>query len=228
MSEFWKKFYKKHVDNIGEDPYLQVGRSLNSEPMSDVMFKKMTGYLIEKMEIEPDHLILDLCCGNGLLSEEMAHHCQSVTGVDFSEKLIADISKRQSKNITGICADVMKKKFQPESFDRILFAAALQHFTKAQTISLFKDIFFWLKPRGILMISDITDNGKIWDFYNSKEREALYFQSTLEENSPLGTWYDRIWLEKLAHFVGFNDAKAMNQPDDYWYSHYRFDLLCHK
>jgi len=228
MSEYWKKFWKEHVDSIGEDPYLQVGRSLNSEPMSDVMLENFAIYVIEKLEIKPDHLILDLCCGNGLLSAEMAQHCQRVTGVDFNEKLIADISKRQSKNITGVCADVMKIKFQPASFDRILFAAALQHFTKAQAISLFKDVFLWLKPGGILMVSDIPDNGRMWNFYNSEEREALHFQNTLEGNSLLGTWYDRIWLEKLAHFVGFSDARALDQPDDYWYSHYRFDLLCRK
>ncbi|MDF1697423.1 MAG: class I SAM-dependent methyltransferase [Saprospiraceae bacterium] len=228
MNNHWKSFWDKHVDKVSDDPFIQVGRTLNSEPMSNEMFQRYAARIIELLELESDHLVLDLCCGNGLLSTEVATHCSQVIGVDFSEKLIEGIGAREAKNIVGIVSDAMEIKFQPQSFHHIVMAAALQHFTEAQTIQLFKNMFLWLKPGGTILITDITDSGRIWNFYNSPEREDLYFEHTMNNKAILGTWFNRVWLEKLARHSGFSNAQALEQPNDYWFSHYRFDLLCRK
>ncbi len=228
MSEYWRTFWDQYLEKAGDDPFCQVGRTLNNQPMSEAMFLKIAAHIIEKLELEPDHLVLDFCCGNGLLSVEMAPHCRHLIGVDFNEKLIADMGSRSPQNATGIVSNALEIKFQPTSFHRILFAAALQQFTQAQVIRLFKDLFCWLKPGGILLVTDITDNQHIWNFYDSQEREDIYFHNTMEETPVLGTWFDRVWLEKLARHAGFSHAIAIDQPDDYWYAHYRFDLLCRK
>ena len=146
--------------------------------------------------------------------------------VDFIEKLIAEMGKWAPKNFIGLVSNILAIKFRPASFHRILFAAAIQHFTQAQVIRLFKDLARWLKPGGRLLITDILDSQRIWSFYNSQEREDIYFQNTMEGTPILGTWFDRLWLEKLALHTGFSHAQALDQPDEYWYSHYRFDLLC--
>jgi ubiquinone/menaquinone biosynthesis C-methylase UbiE len=228
MNNNWKSIWDQHLEKVSDDPFIQVGRTLNSEPMSREMFQRFAAHVIELLELKSDHLVLDLCCGNGLLSTEIATQCSQVIGVDFSEKLIEGIGARAAKNIIGIVSDAMEIKFQPQSFNHIVMAAALQHFTQAQTIQLLKNMFLWLKPGGTILLTDITDSGRMWNFYNSLEREDLYFKHILNNNSILGTWFDRIWLEKLARHAGFSNAQALEQPNDYWFSHYRFDLLCRK
>ena len=228
MHAYWKTFWDRYVEDAEDNPFSQVGRTLNKRPMSEAMFRKAAAYVIEKLELETHHEVLDLCCGNGLFSAALAPRCRHVVGVDFSEKLIADMEVRAPKNVTGMVRDALEVAFQPASFHRILFAAALQQFTQAQVIRLFKDLIRWLKPGGLLLVTDILDAQRIWHYYNSPEREDVYFQRTMEEAPILGTWLDRVWLEKLARHVGFSDAQALDQPDDYWYAHYRFDLFCRK
>ena len=158
----------------------------------------------------------------------MAPLCQQVVGVDFSEKLIADMALRTTENVSGVIGDALKAEFPPAAFHRILFAAAIQQFSQAQVIRLFKNSYRWLKPEGILLVTDILDAGRMWHFFDSVEREDAYFRATMEDAPYLGTWLDRVWLEKVARHAGFSYAQALDQQDDYWYAHYRFDLLCHK
>lgn len=229
MNSYWKSYWDQHVEGVSsDDPFRQVLRVQNKQPFSKELFEKISSHVVEQLDLADNHLVLDLCCGNGLLSATMAKHCDRVIGVDFSEKLIQDISLRGASNITGIASDVLDIRFQPASFDRILFAAALQHFSQAQVIRLFKDLAAWLKPGGKLLITDILDHSRIWNFYNSQVREDLYFDSEMEGTPILGTWFDGSWLEKLARHAGFEQAKIMMQPNDFLYAHYRFDMFCRK
>src|SRR6185312_6629477 len=45
------------------------------------------------LQIGKGDALLDLCCGNGALSDRIFAHCQGGLGVDFSEPLIAVAEK---------------------------------------------------------------------------------------------------------------------------------------
>ena len=228
MSEYWKNFWDQHVETVSNNPFVQVGRTLHGQPMSEAMFKRITTHVLEALSLEPSHRILDICCGNGLLSMEIAQHCQHVTGIDFSKKLVEDLQAKSPENVTGIACDALKAQFEPATFDRILLAAALQHFTHSEVISLFQSVSSWLKPGGIFLLTDIPDASRMWNFFDSEERQDAYFQSTLDGASIMGTWFDSTWLQKLARHTGFSQSQPLNQPDDYWYAHYRMDFVCYK
>ncbi len=228
MSEHWKTFWRRFVESADADPFCQVGRTLDKEPMSESMFLRYAAHIIDRLELDGGQSVLDFCCGNGLFSVEMARGCRAVVGVDFCPGLIASLGSRAPGNVTAVVGDGLEIELRPESFHKILFAAAIQHFSQPQVIRLFKKLASWLKPGGLLLVTDICDAQRTWHFYNSPEREALYFRNTAEETPILGTWLDRVWLEKLARYSGFSHARAEDQPADYWYAHYRFDLLCRK
>ena len=229
MSDYWKMYWDQHAENVtSDDPFRQVLRVQNKQPQTQEMFLTMVSDIGEKLELEADHRVLDLCCGNGLITTEIARRARYVVGVDFSEKLVQGLKRRAPKNVTALVGNAMGIKFKPGSFDRILMAAALQHFSHAQIIQLFKDFMLWLEPGGILLVTDILDVVRIWNFFNTTEREDIYFQNTMEETPVLGTWLDPVWLEKLARYAGFSEAIVLSQSDDYWYAHYRFDLHCRK
>ena len=99
---------------------------------------------------------------------------------------------------------------------------------QAQVIQMFKEFVLWLKPGGIMLVTDILDSRRIWSFYDSHEREDAYFQNIIEGTPVLGSWFDHVWLEKLARYAGFTHAEIWEQPDEFWYSHYRFDMTCRK
>ena len=225
---FWNEFYKDYLKRARKDPFSQVGRTLNSEPMSVEMFQESVEHYKGFLALEDDHKVLDLCCGNGLLSAEIAKDCSLVIGVDFSQDLIDSIEGVDSNNLVGVVGNVLEIGFKQRSFDRVLVAAALQHFSESESITLFRRIFNWLGPDGRLVLTDIPDRNRIWNFFNTEERISSYYQATLEGNSALGTWYDRKWLENLAIDCGFTAASSFDQPEQYWYSHYRFDIVIYK
>lgn len=229
MSEYWKKFWDNHaLETSTKDEFQQVYRTLNKKSPSISEFDRVLKHNLSMLDLNCNHEVLDFCCGNGLFSLELAKYCKQVTGVDFCHNLISELNKKNVENIIGLQFDAMEVTFAPASFDRILFSAALQHFTETETLQLFKKFNYWLKPNGLLFITDILDYRKIWDFYDNQDRKNEYF-TNLENKTPiLGTWFDRIWLEQLGIFVGFIDSKTISQPNDFWYSHYRFDYMCRK
>lgn len=228
MSDYWERFWKRHLETVDDDPFRQVGRTLNQQPMSEAMFQDFAAHAIDKLDLDDGHVVLDFCCGNGLFSTELARRCKTVVGVDFSRTLVAGMASRAPENVLGVVADARAIECRPESFHRILFAAAIQHFDPPQVIRLFGKLASWLKDDGILLITDVCDVRRMWNFYDSLEREGIYFRNTADGTPVIGSWFDRVWLEKLSRYAGFRYVRTFDQPDRYWFAHYRFDLLCRK
>lgn len=229
MSEYWRDFWDQHIARArSDDPMRQVLRQRNKEPLSDEAFIAMAARTAHLLELEPHHVVLDLCCGNGLLTARLAPHCCQIVGVDFCMGLVVGFRRRATRSSAAIAADASQVDFQQQSFHRVVLAAALQHFTQAQTIHLMKRVAAWLKPGGIFVVTDIPDSTRMWCFFDSRERESAYFENTMRETPIIGTWFDPRWLEKLGLHAGFQAARAVAQPSESWDSHYRFDLLCRK
>ena len=211
-----------------DSPFHRVGRTLNQEAMSEAMLLTLVDQIVDKLRVGKQENVLDLCCGNGLITVEVAKHCRSLVAVDFSETLIEDLRGRSPDNVTTKVANALEARFASGQFDRVLIAAAIQHFSRSEIITLFDHIYNWLTPSGILMVTDIPDSQCMWEFYDNEERENLYFESVKNGTPILGTWLERSWLTKLARHVGFEAATPLSQPEGYWYGHYRFDLVCCK
>lgn len=228
MENDWKNFWDRHVIRIPENkPFHQVARTLHQQAPSEDQFANILKYNIRKLALQADHEVLDFCCGNGLFSIEIARYCKQVVGIDFCEKLVATLNGLNIKNISVHLCHAMEAKFAQATFDRIFFSAALQHFSPAETIQLFLNFKDWLKPGGILFVTDILEAKNIWQFYDSKERQKTYFDNLKRGELLLGTWFDKEWLENLGYHCGFKKSEALKQPEGFWYAHYRFDLICY-
>jgi len=225
---YWKKYWDKHLKHSSNDPFMQVLRVKDKKPVDIKVFKEFTKHIINTLEVNKKHKCLDLCCGNGLITIEIAYRCKEVVAVDFCDKLIDVVNNYNFENITSIVSDILDLPHSIGNFDRILMAAALQHFSQSQIIQLFKKQYDSLNENGRFLVTDILDQNKLWQFYNSSEREIAYFDH-LKNNTPiLGTWIDQLWLQKLSKYCGFRHSKVITQSPCFPYSNYRFDLLCIK
>jgi cyclopropane fatty-acyl-phospholipid synthase-like methyltransferase len=204
--------------------HAQVGRTLKGEPISDEQFKTIIVDVEEALELHLGDRLLDLCCGNGMITEHLAGYCASVTAVDMVPKFITDLKSRNS-SITALCADIRQgiSTLNPGQFDKVLIYFSLQYFTQGEVLRLLSDIHAWLKPGGILLAGDIPDVTKIWKFFNSAERKQAYFNALQHDMPIIGTWFNPSWLVAAAEAVGFK-AGIRVQPSGLPNSHYRFDL----
>jgi SAM-dependent methyltransferase len=95
--------------------------------------------------------VLELCCGDGF----MTYHfyslvAESIIAVDFDPKGIRFANHNcKSDNIRYVLADI-RLDIPGGQFDNIIWDAAIEHFTEAETQALMGTIAARLKPAGIL------------------------------------------------------------------------------
>ena len=102
--------------------------------------------------------------------------------------------------------------------------AGIQYLSEGEAVTLLRNMYSWLKPGGLIFVGDIPDHARLWSFYNTPERRALYFDNVITGQDVVGTWFDEEWLIQLAKNAGFRQAAVMQQPTEQIYAHFRFDL----
>jgi len=112
--------------------------------------------------LKPGMKVLDLACGPGFISCEMAQMASpgNVTGVDISEELIAAAHQAKTsegvKNVSFTTGNVYELALSENTFDFVYARFLFQHLEKPQ--AALKNIRRVLKPGGILCVLDIDDN----------------------------------------------------------------------
>lgn len=95
----------------------------------------------------PCRRALDLGCGQGLLTQQLASRCDWVTGIDFDPHVLAT-AKPQPSNVELIQADAMTYPFRPATFDCLVSVATLHHLPLEAGLARFASL---LRPGGTLI-----------------------------------------------------------------------------
>ena len=219
--DFWNQYTKDAKD---QDQHSQVLRTLNKKPINNDIWEFTLAAIEREIEPNVEDNLLELCCGNGLISRNLSSKVKNITSVDVSIDLISTIDINKYPNIKAINSDIRYLSYPDDIFDKIVIYAGIQYLTYSETIKIFEKTYAWLKPNGILFIGDIPDSSKLWDFYNTPEREATFFKNTKEEIDIVGTWFEKNFFSKLANLIGFSSSKVIEQDKKMIYSNFRFDF----
>jgi len=248
-AHFWKLFGKM---SRGKNLHFQVLRTCKGQPITDLQFNNIVRDIQDKLQLKKNHKVLDLCCGNGAISDILAKQVYHMVAMDVSNDML-DALKNDIPNIKKECRDVKDFFFTDDSVDRIILYAALQYFTLHETEILLKKMNKWLRKGGYIVLGDIPDimlwrkfsatpeqwplelekefsaNPEQWAFFDNSEWRAYYSQGLEDDNiNRIGTWFDREWLQEIAHSTGFEYCNIINQDKSLPYSHYRFDAVLSK
>jgi SAM-dependent methyltransferase len=224
-TEYWLEFWKAHGRSSTQaDEQTQVLRTFNKQPIALERWQFTLDYLDAQFPIGATDDVLDLCSGNGLFTAHFSPRCRSFTAVDISEDLLNNLDQRKLPNVKILRSDIRKIRFEEGAFSRILLYAGIQYLSYGEAVALFREMFQWLKPGGLLFVGDIPDRKRLWSFYNTSERRALYFDNQIAGRDVVGTWFDESWLLRLAESTGFQQVNVIQQPPEQIYAHFRFDL----
>ena len=147
----------------------------------DDWYKTPKGMLVDRIEKEviyeflkpqPGMKILDIGCGTGNLSLELAKLGAEVTGVDISEAMLVkarEKAKKENLDIEFYCADVHNLPFDDETFDAVVSLSALE-FVPDLSEAL-KEAYRVLKPGGRLVIGIIGGNSTWCRYYEEKAKK---------------------------------------------------------
>ena len=130
--------------------------------------------------------LLDLGCGAGEpFARYFLDHGWRVTGVDFSEKMLA-LASRYAPEMKTLHCDMRRACFDPGSFEAVTAVYCLFHVPRKDHAALFRRCFSWLVPGGKMLFTYATRDYTGRDefegyksflgeklFYSHKKPEAL-------------------------------------------------------
>ncbi len=155
---------------------------------------------IEKLDLRGDEQVLDIGCGDGRLTAEIAKRVPkgSVLGVDVSANMIDEAQKTFShiKNLAFVCSDATAFSAD-KKFDVVVSFAAF-HWIKDQR-SVLQNIFQTLKPGGFLFISMSMGSPIMSETFADPQWRSYLHEETFFPHTPQS-------LEVLLKDVGFKNV----------------------
>jgi SAM-dependent methyltransferase len=192
MNEPW------YVTSFQED-YLKIYAHRTDEAA-----KQEISDIVSILNMKHGSKVLDLCCGNGRHSRELATLGFEVTGIDLSTVLLEEaLKKNQGLNINYIESDVRKLSLSNE-FDYVLnlFTSFGYFEERSENKKVFESIYHSLKKDGTFLI-DFLNPGYI--------RSSLVPYSEREAEGLLITERRRIEGNKVIKEIEVKEALAENR-----------------
>lgn len=224
----WKKHWDEYPTKFQETEYFkQVGKTVSGNPISDTQFRGIISDISAGLNIGREDTVLDMCCGNGIITTEISKDCKSVVGIDYSDHLIRVAQKfNKPENVSYFCASVLEKdlkKLFNKPFTKIYMYEALQHFNEDDFVNIVDLIGEISSTNSTIFFGSVPDKDKLWDFYNTAERRDEYIIRQSENNDALGTWWSQKYIVNICLNKGF-EVEFLPQNPILHTSHYRFDF----
>jgi demethylmenaquinone methyltransferase/2-methoxy-6-polyprenyl-1,4-benzoquinol methylase len=104
--------------------------------------------------------VLELCCGTGGVTIELARHFDHVIGVDLSPEMLARNERRLARagvdNVTLLEAEVSTLRFPAGAFSAVVISLGLHELPRWIREKVFSDAARWLGPGGRFVMCDYS------------------------------------------------------------------------
>jgi SAM-dependent methyltransferase len=120
---------------------------------------KVVDAVLEECRESPGGVALDLGCGSGQVTIQLAGSYTRVLAVDVSAPAIALLESKSAaegvENIQALTHPIQTLELAPASLDLIVSNYALHHLRDVDKAELMRSSFRWLRPGGRLVIGDM-------------------------------------------------------------------------
>lgn len=156
-----------------------------------VMFgqqSKINAEVIDALNLEKHHRILDIGCGTGVVTRAIANRLSKevngmAMGIDAAGKMIAGArEKRGTDNCRFEVAAAEKLPFEDESFDSAVSTLFFHHIQLDLKEIAFKEAFRVLKPGGRLVVCDMHIPETVFGWLVAHTSRWILFQPQIGEN----------------------------------------------
>jgi SAM-dependent methyltransferase len=224
MKTNWKSFWDsyRYDGTISESSLFdQVGRTVDGKPVSFDDFAETIEFVARTLDLKPEDVLLEYCCGNGLVTFDLALRVRQVLAFDFTEHLIDAARRfRLRDNVRYWVRDALEPLPQfvrDAGPTKCLMSVGLAHFDPAGFDRVLTNLGAQLDPAPFLLIG-IPDIEKQNAFYNTPERQLRLRRLEAQDdqiNDGIGRWWHRREIEDVAahHQLAarfFDDAGPSN------------------
>lgn len=149
--------------------------------------------------------VLDVGCGNGLVSDYLEQKGMKVTAIDTSQNML-DICKKRNDNIDYYEMDVRNLNFDDSTFNAIFCYAVLIHIDKLETFNVLEKFYKLLEQNGILFINVMEEK---------EPNENITVVESLDNQYK--TWFQYYNKEELTNIlkeIGFSIIETSDRIFD--------------
>ncbi len=222
----WAKYWEQWAKAQAGDPQRQVARTRFGRPLDQTDTELVVEHVLGLLDLQPGDRLLDLCCGNGLLTQPLAAHCREVVAMDVAAAMIETARNcHAASNITYLCGPAEElDQLTDRAFDKILIQFSFQYFERGKGAVLMKKMAEKLAPGGRIVLGDVPDRALIGRFYTSWQQRSQYAWDRLWRRSDMGKFWAKWELEQVAKRAGLT-VMWLSQPGNLPYAHYRVDVV---
>ncbi|MEM7373475.1 MAG: class I SAM-dependent methyltransferase [Bacteroidota bacterium] len=219
---FWDRQAKDHTD-----PHLQVSRHSRKMSVDEALLDRIAEHIAKHLDLQPEDRLLDVCCGNGMLSSRLAVKCGEVVGVDLSEGLVQQAQSHFPRtNISYLQGDATRLgEVVNGPFDKINLYFSFQYldsFSKGK--QALTEMLGLLAPGGTIFIGDVPDMRYLSVFYPSWIQRMKYHLNLMLGRSLMGKFWSEKELGRIAKGLDVS-VSCLEQAPDLPYAHYRVDYV---
>ena len=105
--------WKLHWNSRSEGPdrndlFGPVQRTKNGENITNQEFNEVISHVSRHLSLSQEDKILELFCGNGVMTNALASGSAGVTAVDYSKILLSRLERNKPENVITVLSDVME------------------------------------------------------------------------------------------------------------------------
>ncbi len=234
----WKDFFQNYRDidiNNDTDLLYQVGKSVGGKPITNDQFFAITNTIIHELQLSENDTLLDLCCGNGLITFELSKKVKEVIAIDVSKAYIDTANKyKKNENIYYLNCDVRNYELIINSvagkkINKVLIYESLAYLTPLDLEMIMAYLDVLSAPGLRFMIGSILDKEKKINFFNtiSRKLDYLFRYKLLGRDMGLGRWWTKKEIRNTAEKYGYA-CRIVDQNAILHTAHYRFDVVLTK
>ena len=153
VEEFWDRMATAYGDGDA------VGRFLKD-------IDTVSAYISDTLRVDRKSKVLDLCCGNGLITNILARNGISVAGIDISGEML-----KKGKSVADVCGiadlkyiqgNAMRLPFADNTFDAAFCLSSFQLFPSySHSEHVLNELNRVTKPTGRVLIGEVPWKGTL-------------------------------------------------------------------
>ncbi|KAL8697791.1 MAG: hypothetical protein Q9201_006924 [Fulgogasparrea decipioides] len=173
--------------------------------------------VIQWLNPQPDDIILDIGCGDGILTAELKQTSASVTGIDASPNLIT-AAKKSYGSIPGLNFQVQDCRyldrwvnFQEGAYKKVFSNAALHWILRDESTrdSVLQNVYTMLQPGG-MFVFEMGGAGNVAEIHTALLAAVVHQGLSIQQARELCPWFfpSEAMMKNLLEKVGFSVEKT--------------------
>lgn len=218
------KWYPK--TRAADDFWGQVKRTVNGRPVSEEQITMIIDAIRHGLRLSSSDTLLDLCCGNGALSDRLFSLCQGGLGIDYSEYLI-EVAHENFQKLPErkyILEDVevyTRTTRSTEPFTKALCYGSFAYLPVDTAYGMLKNLRDRFSGIELLYVGNLPDKSQMDDFFH---QDKYTHGVENDPNSLIGIWRTKVEFSEFAKDAGWN-ADVFHMPSKFYASRYRYDAI---